>query len=171
MYEAINKIQIGKNKFTQNDVFAIMINLAIDGKIGEISYSELLRKDMREIQHILLDNREELQTSVLPISMDLLAGQGKEIDRLKRDLINLGIDKRFIESKDIMNVYIAKKIVEEYIFERDISTKEKASLIKAVLNSSSLNKERPTYLKSLVQNMEQTGLKTQEIYGMIINLG
>ena len=171
LYEAINKIQIGKNKFTQNDVFAIMINLAIDGKIGEISYSELLRKDMREIQHILLDNREELQTSVLPISMDLLAGQGKEIDRLKRDLINLGIDKRFIESKDIKNVYIAKKIVEEYIFERDISTKEKASLIKGVLNSSSLNKERPTYLKSLVQNMEQTGLKTQEIYGMIINLG
>lgn len=171
LYEAINKIQIGKNKFTQNDVFAIMINLAIDGKIGEISYSELLRKDMREIQHILLDNSEELQTSVLPISMDLLAGRGKEIDRLKRELIDLGIDKRFIESKDIKNVYIAKKIVEEYIFERDISTKEKASLIKAVLNSSLLNKERPTYLKSLVQNMEQTGLNTQEIYGMIINLG
>ena len=57
LYEAINKIQIGRFKFTQNDVFAIMINLAIDRKIGNTSYSELLKKDINEIQSILLENK------------------------------------------------------------------------------------------------------------------
>ena len=171
LYEAINKIQIGKNKFTQNDIFAIIINLAIDGKIGEVAYSDLLRKDIREMQHILLDNREELQTSVLPISMDLLAGQGKEIDRLKKELIDLGIDKGVIESKDIKNVYMAKEIVEKYKFEREISGKERKALIKGILDNSVLGSKSTRYLTTLIKNMEQIGLSEQEIYGMIINLG
>ena len=171
LYEAINKIQIEKNKFTQNDVFAIMINLAIDGKIGEISYSELLKKDIREIQLILLDNREKLQTSVLPISIDLLAGKGKEIDRLKKELIDLGIDKGFIESKDIKNVYVAKQIVDEYKFERELTEEERRAILKSILRKSGLNKENTSYLNSLIHRMEQIGLNRQQIYGMIINLG
>ena len=171
LYEAINKIQIGKNKFTQNDIFAIIINLAIDGKIGEVSYSELLRKDIRKMKHILLDNHEKLQTSVLPISMDLLAGQGKEINRLKRELIELGIDKEFIETKDIKNVYIAKEIVEKYKFEREISGEERKVLIQAILDNSLLGGKKNLKLATLMQNMEQIGLSEQEIYGMIINLG
>lgn len=67
LYEAINKIQLGRNKFTQNEIFAIMINLAIDGKIGDILYKDLTKKNRNEIQRILLDNKESLQTSVLPI--------------------------------------------------------------------------------------------------------
>ena len=169
LYKAINNIQIGDNKFTQNDVFAIMINLAIDRRIGDIPYSELVKKDFLEIQTILLNNQEGLQTSVLPISIDLLAGRGKEINNLKKELIDLGLDKEFIESKDIKNVYVAKKIVEEYDFGREISLKEKASLIKAVLNNSDLNNNKFIYLTTLIQNIEKIGLNTQEIYGMIIN--
>ena len=119
LYEAINNIQIGSQKFTQNEIFAIIINLAIDAKIGDILYSELLKKDKSEIQHILLDNEESLQTSVLPISIDLLAGRGKEIKRLKKELIDLGLDIGFIDSKDIKNVYVAKQIVEGYDFKSD----------------------------------------------------
>ena len=171
IYEAINKIQIGKNKFTQNDVFAIMINLAIDGKIGETSYSELLRKNMREIQHILLDNCEELQTSVLPISMDLLAGKGKEIDRLKRELIELGIDKRFIESKDIKNVFVAKKIVDEYKFERELTEEERRAVLYSILNTARLQKNATSYLSKTVENLKNENFSQQEIYAMIINLG
>lgn len=85
LYEAINKIQIGRNKFTQNDIFAIIINLAVDEKIGDISYRELTKKDRKDIQNILLDNKEQLQTSVLPISIDLLARQGREINKLKKN--------------------------------------------------------------------------------------
>ena len=169
IYEAINKIQIGKNKFTQNDVFAIMINLAIDGKIGKISYSELLRKDIGEIQHILLDNSEELQTSVLPISIDLLSRRGTEVDKLKKELIDLGIDREFVESTNIKNLYVAKQIVEEY-FGREISIDEKKALIKSVLDNLRLSGEKVCYLQTLIQRMIQIGLNQQEVYGMIINL-
>jgi len=171
LYEAIIKIQIGRNKFTQNEIFAIIINIAIDGKIGDISWKELLEKDRKDVQNILLDSKEQLQTSVLPISMDLLAGRGKEINKLKKELIDLGIDKDFIDSKDIKNVYVAKQIVEGYDFGREIAKKEKAALVKAVLNHSFLDKENSSYLTTLIRNMEQIGLNTQEIYGMIINLG
>ncbi len=171
LYEAINKIQIGKNKFTQNEVFAIMINLAIDGKIGDLSYSDLLKKDRKEIQFILLDNKELLQTSVLPISIDLLAGRGKATNALKKELIELGLDKDFIDSKDIKNVYVAKQIVDGYDFGREITEEERKAILKSILGKSNLNKDNTGYLVSLIQNMEQIGLNKQEIYGMIINLG
>lgn len=171
LYEAINKIQIGKNKFTQNDVFAIMINIAIEGKMGNIQYSDLLKKDVREIQTILLENQESMQTVVLPISIDLLAGRGKEISKLKKDLIDLGIDKDFIESKDIKNVYVAKQIVDEYEFGRELSEEERKAILKSILGVTNLNKDNTCYISSLMQRMEQIGLNKQQIYGMIINLG
>ena len=171
LYEAINKIQIGRNKFTQNEIFAIMINIAIDGKIGDISYRELTKKDRSEIQHILLDNKESLQTSVLPISIDLLDGRGKEINKLKRELIDLGIEKDFIDSKDIKNVYVAKQIVEDYDFGREITKSEKKALIVSILNPLALdNNGGVYYLSTLLQNMREIGLTKQELYGAIINL-
>ncbi len=171
LYEAINKIQVGRKKFTQSEIFAIMINIAIDKKIGDISWKELLEKDRKDIQNILLDNKKQLQTSVLPISMDLLAGRGKEINKLKKEFVDLGIDRKFIDSKDIKNIYEAKQIVEGYDFGKEISQKEKAVLIKAVLNRNLLDKDNPVYLSSLIQSMQQIGFDKQEIYGMIINLG
>ena len=171
LYEAINKIQIERKKFTQNEIFAIMINLAIDKRIGNISYSELLKKDRSEIQNILLNNKESLQTSVLPISIDLLASRGKEVNRLKKELIDLGLDEEFIEAKDIRNVYVAKQIVEGYEFKRELTDEERKAILKAILSNSRLDKGYSCYLSSLIQNMEQIGLDTQEIYGMIINLG
>lgn len=171
LYEAINKIQVGKKKFTQSEIFAIMINIAIDKKIGDISWKELLEKDRKDIQNILLDNKKQLQTSVLPISMDLLAGRGKEINKLKKELVDLGIDRDFIDSKDIKNIYEAKQIVEDYDFGKEVSQREKAVLIKSVLNRNLLDKDNSVYLSSLIQSMEQIGLDKQEICGMIINLG
>ena len=169
LYEAINKIQIGRNKFTQNDIFAIIINLAVDEKIGDISYRELTKKDRKDIQNILLDNKEQLQTSVLPISIDLLARQGREINKLKKELIDLGIERNFIELKDIKNVYIAKQIVDGYDFGRELKQEEKKVLLKFILNSNSLN-VNSCYLTTLIHNMGKIGLSPQEIYGMIINL-
>ena len=169
LYEAINKIQIGRNKFTQNDIFAIIINLAVDEKIGDISYRELTKKDRKDIQNILLDNKEQLQTSVLPISIDLLARQGREINKLKKELIDLGIERNFIELKDIKNVYIAKQIVDGYDFGRELKQEEKKVLLKFILKSNLLN-VNSCYLTSLIHNMEKIGLNPQEIYGMIINL-
>ena len=171
LYEAINKMQIEGKKFTQNEIFAIMINLAIDNKIGDISYSELLKKDISEIQNILSGNKELLQTSVLLISIDLLAGHGREINRLKKELIDIGLDKEFIELKDERNLYVAKQIVDEYNFRRKLTPDESKAILRTILNKTKLNKNGHGLLSTLIQNMEQIGLDTQQIYGMIINLG
>ena len=170
LYKAINKIQIGKNKFTQNEIFAIMINIAIDGKIGDISYKDLTKKDIKEMQYILLENKESLQTTVLPITIDFISGKGREIAKLKNVLIHLGVESEFIEKKDIKNVYVAKQIVEGYDFGREISEKEKKTLIRSVLDNSLLN-TNTCYLTSLIHAMEQAEFNKQEIYGTIINLG
>ena len=103
--------------------------------------------------------------------MDLLAGRGKEINKLKKELVDLGIDRDFIDSKDIKNIYEAKQIVEDYDFGKEVSQREKAVLIKSVLNRNLLDKDNSVYLSSLIQSMEQIGLDKQEICGMIINLG
>ena len=50
LYDAISHIQVGEKKFTQNDIFGIIINIAIDKKIGDISYNELCQKSKKEIQ-------------------------------------------------------------------------------------------------------------------------
>lgn len=171
LYEAINKIQIGKNKFTQNEIFAIMINIAIDGKIGDLSYSDLLKKDRNEIQLVLLDNKESIQTSVLPISIDLLAGRGKAINDLKKELINLGLDKDFIDSKDIKNVYVAKQIVDGYDFGREIAEEEKTAILYAILNKAKLQKNATSYLSRIIKNLKNEDFSEQEIYAIIINLG
>ena len=84
--------------------------------------------------------------------------------------MNLGIDTEFLESRDIRNLYTAKEIVDNYEFEREFTKQEKASLIKSILIES-LNIERTYLLSIFIQNMEEEGLKTQEIYGIIINLG
>jgi len=171
LYDAINKTQIGRKKFTQNEIFAIMINLAIDRKIGDVPYSELIKKEKKEIQLTLLNNSESIQTSVLPISIDLLAGRGREINKLIQELTDLGIEEEFVKSKDIKNVYMAKKIVEGYNYGREISDEEKKALIKAVLSNSALDNKQSVYLTKLMQKMEEIGLQEQERYGMIINLG
>lgn len=171
LYDAINKIQIGKNKFTQNEIFAIMINIAIDGKIGDIQYRDFLKKDIREIQLILLENQEAMQTMVLPISIDLLAGRGNEISKLKKELIDLGIGRDFVESKNIKNVYVAKKIVEGYDFGREITEEEKRAMLYAILNNARLQKNATSYLSKIIENLKNEDFSQQEIYAIIINLG
>ena len=170
LYSAINKIQIGKSKFTQNEAFAIMINIAIDGKIADVAYSELLKKDLREIQTILLDNKDELQTSVLPISIDMLAGRGRIIDKVTQGLLKIGVNKEFVNSRDVKNLYIANIIVENYDFGRDISDREKVALINSLLKNALFNKERSeAKLVKVVQTLQELGLDEQEMYGFILN--
>lgn len=167
LYEAINKIQIGKNKFTQNEVFAIMINLAIDGKIGKISYKDLLKKDIRKIQDILLDNKEELQTSVLPISTDLLAGRGREIDELKRELIGFGINKELLEEVGVKNIYVAKNIIEQYFIDFKLSDRYKRALYLKILDNSII-KSKSFILKSVITDFSKYKMDDKDIYGIII---
>ena len=168
LYEAINKIQILKNKFTQNEIFAIMINLAIDGKIGDILYKDLTKKDIKEIQLILLSNKDSLQTSVLPISIDLLSGRGREINKIKKELIDFGLEKDFIDSKDIKNVYTAKQIIDNYNFDIDVGIEEKRAIICALLKSKQFDKDKKSYLSKSIEILKKMNVPEDEIYGKLI---
>ncbi len=80
----------------------------------------------------------------------------------------MGLDKDFIEAKDIRNIYIANQILEKYKFPINLGEKEKHAIIYSILNNFSLNKK--PFLVSLVTDMENLGLNIQEIYGMIVNM-
>ena len=73
LHEALDKITIGTRPFTSNEIFAIIINIALDGKIGEVQYNELLNKDVGDIRKLLFINQDSLKTSVSELSIDLLA--------------------------------------------------------------------------------------------------
>ena len=89
------------------------------------------------------------------------------------ELANLVINREFLDDNNIKNLYMAKKIVNDYDFKNNIGREalpeEKGLLIKLILDHSIYNAYKKT-LYSLVLDMEKIGLSPQEIYGMIINL-
>ena len=171
LYDAISHIQVGEKKFTQNDIFGIIINIAIDKKIGDISYNELCQKSKKEIQEILLDNNAKLQTKVLPISVDLLHGNGKEVNRIKKTMHDYyEIPKEIIEMCDIKNLYYAQKIVEEFCEYKSIDDDVvKKALLKSLIMPKSMNKVYANYLSRLVDDVQYEGLSKMEAYSFILN--
>ena len=171
LYDAISHIQVGEKKFTQNDIFGIIINIAIDGKIGEISYKELCQKSKKEIQEILLDNNAKLQRNVLPISVDLLHGKGREIKKIEKKMQEYyEIPKEIIEMRDIKNLYYAQKIAEEFCEYKNIVDGDvKKAILKSLIMPKSINKIYTIYFSRLVDDLQNEGLSKMEAYSVIIN--
>ena len=63
---------IGGTKFNNDEILAIIMNIAIDKKLGEVSYSELLKMNQREMSKTLWENIDEMQPVINPITLDLL---------------------------------------------------------------------------------------------------
>lgn len=168
-----NMEKIGLNK---QEIYGMIINLGINGKVLEetgFDYSILLVNKNNACQTIA-QYKDKIQTQVT--KGGILKAQSerlkkKDTEKLIEELSALGIDREFLEIKDVRNVYIAKQIIEGYDFKRKIRDDEKGCLIKAILNNSGLNGNGNCFLTSLIYNLEQVGINTQEIYGMIINLG
>ena len=172
LYNALQKMIVGREKFAQDEIFAIIINIAIDGNLGGISYKELLQMTEENMRNSLWENVEQLQTTVLPISLDLLMKRGKTINSLKKEFIDLGISQEFIESKDVRNLYMARQIIEGYEFNIKLSREDKKALLQCILKSSRLdNKQHHSNISTLIKNLEKIGLNKQEVYGTIINAG
>ena len=171
LYNYLSKMVVEKDKFTQSEICAIIINIAIDGKIGKTSYNQLLEMNEDEQAKILWKNAKKLQTTVNPISLDLLMKRGSTIKKLKDKLEEIGISKEFIEEKDVRNLYTANQIVEGYFCDTEIDDETKKALIYNILNSTLLNKGNYIYLSTMIRNFEKMGLTEQEIYGVIINWG
>ena len=97
---------IGGTKFNNDEILAIIMNMAIDKKLGEVSYSELLKMNQREMSKTLWENIDEMQPVINPITLDLLMRRGQAIAKLKEDVLAYGVPKEILEEKDIRNIYI-----------------------------------------------------------------
>ncbi len=170
-----NMEQIGLD--TQ-EIYGMIINLVINRKvIEETGYDyESLLQNKNNVCQTIAEYKDKIETNItedtiLKAKADYLSK--KDGENLKEELIKLGLDREFIELKNISNVYVAKQIVEGYDFGRELTTEERKAILKAILSSSTLNDKKTGcyYLSSLIHKMEQIRLDTQEIYGMIINLG
>lgn len=160
---------ISGTKFTNNEILAIIMNIAIDKKLGEVSYSELLKMNQREMSKTLWENIDEMQPVINPITLDLLMRRGQAIAKLKEDVLAYGVSKEFLEEKDIRNIYTAKQIVDNYVFDKELDTKEKGIIIQVLLKNACLNTNRKSYLSKALEYLEREGYTEQERYGILIN--
>lgn len=160
---------INGTKFTNNEILAIIMNIAIDKKLGEVSYSELLKMNQREMSKTLWENIDEMQPVINPITLDLLMRRGQAIAKLKEDVLAYGVPKEFLEEKDIRNIYTAKQIVDNYVFDKELDTKEKGIIIQVLLKNACLNTNRKSYLSKVLEYLEKEGYTEQERYGILIN--
>ena len=160
---------------TTQEIYGAIINLGAYGKVVEkagYSYSDLLNNN-NNVQ-MLAANKGEIKTKVTESTIDRMVSENLTEDQVKKiraEVIELGVDAEFIDTRNMKNVYIAKKIVEGYDFNRSLVQDEKAALIKSILDNSKLHNRSHAYLTTLIQNFEQIGLSRQETFGTILNLG
>ena len=165
--------QIGLN---EQEIFGTIINLGVNGvildEVGGCGYRELLA-NRRGAFELIEKNKNNIQKSVTP--MTILSAQSANMTEqeelaLREELLNLGINKELLEITYASNLYIAKRIVEEYNFGKELSQEKKRALMQAIVRNSILSKRKRS-LSTLMQRFEQMGLDEQGIYGTIINLG
>ena len=147
------------------------MNMAIDGSFKNIPYAQLMNLDKDELEKILVDNSSLLQTSLEIINLDILMGRGKAKEQLKSELLEIGVNPTILEEKDYKNIYFAYKILNEYNFDMQLTNKEKARIIEALLRINDFNYTKNEYISNIYNEMEiQLNLSKQDIYGVIINL-
>ncbi len=171
LYKSVQKIALKKEKYTQDEIYAIIMNIVIDKKIGDISSRDLFEMESEKQYEILQENIESIPIIVEDITIDLLMKRGKTIKAVKTDLEELGMEKKFIDTIDERNLYTAKKVLDSYDFGRELSNKEKCAILQSILNIKGLGKKYTHYLSSIISSLEDIGLTEQEAYGAIINLG
>ena len=175
LYINLEQIKIDGRNLTKDEVFAIIINLAIIGKLGEKTYTEILHLSQEEQLEYINENIDSLDLTINPITIDLLMKRGKKIEELKDSLLDLGVSEDIIKDKDIRNLYTVKQIVDLYFKKykkRDgskISNEEKRCIIEILLSSKKLDKN---ILANLLEKIQQELCINNiiDVYGFIIKL-
>lgn len=174
LYNTLQTFYIDDERLTKEEIYAIIINLAIGERRERVLYKRLLSLSSIEQKNELEQNVNLLQTSINPVSIDILMKRGKSIERIKQKLIRLGVPEEFIDKKDLRNLYTAQEIVKKYNWRkgigRKLSNKEKSAIIQIILSNERLNIEGTVYLTCLMNKLESLGLSQNEINGYIINL-
>ncbi len=174
LYYQLSKIKLGNISFSEEEIFAIIMNIAMREKIGNCSYVKLLQKDGREIYDILMSNSDELERKVNPELIDIMMDSGKTVEELKEYYMDLGLEKIVKEyedgKRDIKNLYMAKQVLETYSSKRKLKKDEKSIVLYSLLNNALLYKGKSVLIENLYRYIKEMGYSSYECSSMIINL-
>lgn len=170
-YLSVLMQRLEQTGLNEQEVCGTIINLGVHRRIIDKSgygYTELLHSNFK------LTANDEINKKVgeatLFIAEHTVFDKQQE-QRLMQELKELGINEEFLKRKDVQNISIAKGIVDNYEFTRELEQSEKRDLIQLILNNNLLNVKKGVHLSKLIPRFEEIGLNLQEIYGEIINLG
>ena len=164
-----------KAGFSEQEIYGIIINLGVNEKIikeAGYGYQNLINNGEKAIE--LAKHKSEIDTNVSDITIQTAETNQlseKTLKMLKRQYKDLGFAEEKIEEIHERNLYIAKRIVDNYKFYRELSNEEKRLILQSMLSLKMLEKNNTSYLITLMKNLEKIGLSEQEIYGAMINLG
>lgn len=121
--------------FNKQEIYAIIINLGVNGGIineSGCSYSDLLSNDKKAFQ-IIKDYSERVDKSVSIFTVITAASDylnEEEQRQLKKEVEMWPLDK----GKDVRHIYVAKRMVEEYMANQSLDNEGQSSLIFKLLN-------------------------------------
>ena len=112
---------------SEQEVYGTIINSAVNGSAIErsgFSYDYLLSSSSKV--HEIGIHEIDTVVSEMTIQEALIKDMSKQDENiLIEQLVDLGIEEDFLREKNIINVYVAKQIVEGYDFGRKINQEEK----------------------------------------------
>lgn len=155
----------------EQEIYGTIINLGVHRRIIDkpgYGYTDLLHSNFKLTVNDDINKRVS-EATIFIAEHTVFDEQQKQ--RLTKELEELGINAEFLKQKDVQNICIAKGIVENYKFPRELEPSEKRDLIQLILNNNLLNAKKGVYLSKLIQRFEKEGMDLQKIYGEIINLG
>ena len=160
--------------FTEQEIYGIIINLVVNERIiKENGYGYQILINNSEKALGLAQHKSEINTTVTDITIQTAeTNQLSEetIEDLKRQYEDLGFLTDNIEEIHEKNLYTAKRIVDNYEFDRKLRDEEKRLLLQSILSPKILRKGRTSYLITIMKNLEKIGLTEQESYGAMMNL-
>ena len=110
LYFLVEKLR--KYSFSDQDVYGIIINLAVNGRIIDekgCSYSDFLKQDINAFQTIKNDSAR-VEKCVSPFTVIIAASECLSEEEQR------GLKTWFVSGgKDIRHVYVAKRMIEEYL--------------------------------------------------------
>ncbi|MCL2354422.1 MAG: hypothetical protein FWC68_00735 [Oscillospiraceae bacterium] len=175
LIENLNK----KGNLTEQEIYGIIIRLAVDGGIDKYSYTWMLQGSMhveKFIEHYV-QNKEEIDLSITKTTIQRAIAYNlskEDEEQLAEYYRGLGVPDEFIKSKSTKNLYATKQIIDGYNFERELRKREKGQVLQSILKNVLLDKEnrnlgRLRFISILMQRLERLGFNEQERYGIIIN--
>ena len=164
----------------QNEIFAIIINYGINGKMLAYSYGEVLSAEDSFISHVEVNKNNKRLTRVDPKTLEMAVSKSQEkkeeagiceyYKKLGLSSLIFNAAGKLYYSESELNT--ARQIAEGYF--RGLATDEVIKVVLRSLLSHDALKEKVEVifdkLATVIDRMRENGLDDRDIYGILINL-